>query len=240
MKFTEDFLSGLGQIEEKLEVTEKTEKPLLSKEPSKEQVAVPRSTQNSILKENLARVTGDYNFNQKPSDLKEYGFAREYMAGAFKDDPITIKETLCEAISDRMDGLRSVSMREADILTRQGMNSSSEFLILTLKYFDSFINEGPIEIRDNVYELRARYNHGIQWLKANQAKASETLLESAKARLASIIEMLTQRKYPLYPHEVEFGFAKELLKPEHMTWDKFGRDSSQPKAGIDNQVSKVK
>lgn len=134
-----------------------------------------------------------------------------------------IAPTLKIALERRHDNEKYFSYREADILLRQGYDKETTnpaFLNAAILAFDGFLSEDDSKFTSGIYQLRARYNKGIEWLSAKNVDRTETKIQQGKDRLEEI-RLLIEERLPMHPEEVGVGFHQEFLKPEYLPWRQF-------------------
>lgn len=128
----------------------------------------------------------------------------------------TLKEAMLEK---RNNGIKALSVREADIATRSRCLDNNGVLFSLMN--GCLLTEGIIGSAGSGYELRRRYNRGIEWLKVNR-NASEQNIEKASNILADIVLQMNRIGLLMWPEEKD-GFHNSLLRPEYMTEDQYAR-----------------
>jgi hypothetical protein len=133
-----------------------------------------------------------------------------------------VTSTLKEAIEKRASGKRVVSPREADILLRANTAKDSiEFIVKAMRFPDSFITEDDEILSRKVFELRSRYNKGLEWKKSDNENRTQEQREKGSRLLVDILSELYNLSLPAHQEEMENGFETEFLKPEYLTWTQF-------------------
>lgn len=132
--------------------------------------------------------------------------------------------SLAEALKGRVNGIKVLSFREADVACRQDLKLDNEFLQAGIHNPAEalIIVEDIAGLKDSVYELRAFYNRGVQFFSTGRSSHVELeAVQRAKFAMHETLSKLKERGVPAWPEEEEKGFALELCKPDCMTWDQY-------------------
>lgn len=143
-----------------------------------------------------------------------------------------VVRTLEEVLKSRHVGQKVMTLREADIATRAAMDLHDKALWEAMNYFDSFLVEGTPGEPDSPWFLRKQYNRGIEFMRTEYTKAPPTQQARAMDRLTELRIQLAEFKLPLWPEEIEQGFAIDLLKPEYQTWGQYEQAIKRQKVVI--------
>lgn len=136
-----------------------------------------------------------------------------------------IEKELNVALKRRLDGVRALSVREADIVARGKIDiahdSSMEYALMEM---GCMFTEGVPGHEDSGYELRRRYNHGLKWMENGEARGFlPGMKEKGIERLAEIRDKLVEISLDLWPYEVNSGFHADLIRPEWMTHAQYNK-----------------
>lgn len=128
---------------------------------------------------------------------------------------------LKEAIEGRNIGKKFLTIHEADIVLRNKIDLANQMLEYSLFKFGGFLCEDNSFLSGGVFELRARWNKGVEWRNTKRASNNESKRLVGDNMLLDIESSLNKLGFPLHAEEIQEGFDKEFLKPEYMTWDMF-------------------
>lgn len=149
---------------------------------------------------------------------------------------VSIAKNLLHAIHQRRQRLRYASLRELDICSRNKYNLASEFAWEALFHFEAYFQEGHLNLKDNVWELRAQYNRCVHfyqrgenfknsggYVASTQKRKDECdkAIIDTKAKMDSILTLIEQIGLPAWPEEIKAGFPVEMTHPEFMTFEKY-------------------
>lgn len=145
--------------------------------------------------------------------------------------------TVRKALLERASGLKTLTLREADIVARQKIDLNSPLLNeALLGKTHCYIMEGEPgrgadgKLGKDLWYYRKRWNDGVRWRRTCRGDASEKDTARADALLNEIQDMIeVQFNLPMWLCEQYNGFDTELLKPEYMTWNQFEIDRKNPK-----------
>ena len=132
-----------------------------------------------------------------------------------------IEPRLSQALIRRHNGDKVFTLHEADILLRGGVDITNEFFQASLKQMTAYVTEDDNKFTTGIFQLRARYNKGIEWYKKSYKFADDKSRRGGLTTLFAISAELESLGLPLHHEEVEAGFHREFLKPEHMNWQDF-------------------
>lgn len=129
---------------------------------------------------------------------------------------------LKQALLERKDGKKVLTIREADYCYRKEADLNNDFFIKSLLTFGGFLaEEGPL-LSEGIFELRARYNKGIEWKRIHFNQCSPEKQKAGLKLLSEIsVNLGVHLHLPLHREEIDSGFHREFLKPEYMTWEHF-------------------
>lgn len=130
------------------------------------------------------------------------------------------------AIKLRHDGIKAVTLHEADIILRKNSDLTDQFLLDSLLKFDAFITEEPPDLSEGVFFHRTRHNKGVKWLSSDNGDRSQEKQRAGIQRLAEIDYELACLGFPIHQEEADAAIHVEFLKPEYMTFSQFSHLSS--------------
>ncbi len=146
--------------------------------------------------------------------VKTVGIIEEYCHKCGFVIVSTLKESLLEK---RNNGIQALSTREADIATRSRCLDKNVVIYSLMN--GCFLTEGVIGNKESGYELRRRYNKGIEWIENNR-NANQQYIEKANKILCEIVFGLNAIGLFMWPEE-KGGFHNSLLRPEYMTEEQY-------------------
>jgi hypothetical protein len=155
-----------------------------------------------------------------PSHLTDKSYilrATEYA----KSQGFNIVKTLKEALLQRDSQNKTLTFREADIVLRGKLNLNNEMIAAGLFKFGGFLCEESQFLTDGVFELRARWNKGLEWKRTKRPDCKPEQQSRGDKMLEDIEKVLIHLGFPLHAEEKEEGFDKEFMKPEYLSWDQF-------------------
>jgi hypothetical protein len=125
-----------------------------------------------------------------------------------------------------MEGDRYLSPRELDVCARSKLDLSVDSAFdYCLMEMGAFFCEGTVGSKVNPWNLRLRYNNGLNWLKENSEDNPK--YKKAKEILNRISFDLTNCGIPLWEEEKTEGIHEELLCPEYLSMSEFVKRSRQ-------------
>lgn len=128
-----------------------------------------------------------------------------------------IVNTMREALLNRDAGIRSMTLREADIAARAVIDLKPDSTVDFLLMNGSLLIEGIVGDSESGFELRRRYNRGKQWFAEFRDKVDAKQIAKAQSIMIEIIDKLNSSGLHLWPEELDGVFHNELLRPEFMT-----------------------
>lgn len=134
----------------------------------------------------------------------------------------SIASHLQEALQQRARGEKVLTLREADIAARGKVNLGSSLVLAGLSDGLNFLVEGIVGVPDNPFELRYRYNRGIDYKRTKYAEDTPARQEAARKIMKHLIYQLTQADLPPWPTEITEGFPGSFCYPEFMTKEQYG------------------
>jgi hypothetical protein len=132
-----------------------------------------------------------------------------------------IEPRLSDALIKRHNGEKVFTLHEADTLLRGSVDITSPFFQSALRMFTAQVVEEDAQFTTGVFELRARYNKGIEWYNKSYKKCSDADRRKGVTTLIAISAELYEIGLPLHEEEAEVGFHREFLKPEQWNWTDF-------------------
>lgn len=188
-------------------------------------VATGNQTDTANTTKQVSPVT-DISYDKEKADPNQDERSR---AADFRSLPIWKKEalkyiqvhslklvgTLRDALVQRQNGEKVITIREASILARGGQTLTDfVWAALLAKGVCAFIGEDEWELEDNIYDLRIRYNAGIAWMKGKRHLDTIERVKAGDELMASIRAKLSEVNLSMYEEEMADGFTEELLRPE--------------------------
>lgn len=138
-----------------------------------------------------------------------------------KHHGFTLANHFQEALQKRSKGEKCITLREADIAARGKINLHSALVLAGIMDGLNFLVEGVVGTPENPYELRARYNRGIQYKKEKFEQDTPAKQQAAIKIMKYLMLELNRASLPLWEREVTKGFCDSLLFPEFMTHDQY-------------------
>lgn len=203
-----------GKSKSKPETESATRKPEEGKVVSTGKYKVFTSPDNydkSVIQLNAAtKLTADLPYVKR---AVEYAVSRGYEIAA----------TLETALKLRQKKEKVCTIHEADIMYRDSVFDNGSFRLLNelIFEFSAFLTEDDTCFSRGVFQLRSRWNKGLEWKAKHGSSASFDATQIANRKLSEIYRLLSYYRLPMHPEEIEQGFHNEFLKPEHLTWDQF-------------------
>jgi hypothetical protein len=127
---------------------------------------------------------------------------------------IKITDFANNSVQLRENGVFAMSIREIDIAARSDLLKNKFFIDILMS--GNILTEGIPSDELNGWNLRFRYNRGINWFKENKEMISKSKEIEAKGIeiLKRITLELNKLKLFLWEEEKVNGFHEELLHPE--------------------------
>lgn len=167
-------------------------------------------------------------YDEKRADLEQpvpgHLANKPYIVRAFKyveKQGFIVVKTLKEALLRRDSLEKVVTFREADIALRSKLELNHDMIWASLAKFGGFLCEESQFLTDGVFELRARWNKGLEWKKAKRSASNQEQQKRGDKMLEDIEKLLNHFNFPLHDEEREEGFDKEFMKPEYLNWEQF-------------------
>jgi hypothetical protein len=177
---------------------------------------------------------GDAACNDRPAVFSLYN---ETIFRIFADKfaIYSIVPDLKTASSERSLGNRCVSIREADIVCRSKLDIGEGSIIdqmLMESDGDFFLSEGIVGVNPSPWELRVRYNKGIQWFRNTGSEYSKELadacdgLDTVKSSAIKTMILIRDQiellfSLAFWDDEIYSGFNEIFLTPEYMSIESY-------------------
>ena len=174
-----------------------------------------------------------------PTQLTEKDKIYDLTVGYCESFNVKVGLHLADAMAHRAAGERILSPREADICARGKVSLDNEFFWESLFISNGYLQEGELAFRLNPWEIRTRYNNGLNWKKTAREKASQVQKIKGDAILIQLLQTLDAYKLPPYPSESGIGFSRELLKPEFLSWEQYDVIRSGFKTGTEEHQKEL-
>jgi len=139
-----------------------------------------------------------------------------------KNTGYSFAANLRSALYRRERGDRILSLRECDIACRSSLvkelhqGTAFDFALMDLGWF---LCEGIVGLDHNPWELRKRYNRGLEFMSSTD---DSVLLSKARKVMQSILDALDSLHHlAATESEINTGFHPNLLRPEWMEASKY-------------------